>query len=134
MPEEPGIALVAVGGLGRRECAPHGDVDLVLLHAGRDDVGRLAEALAVARDDVKVGLGLLDLRHVAGDEALSGALRTAALEQWRRDPNHPLKWRYVDGRPLYRVDAVRDYLASCDSTTKPPQPHNARGDGRATRP
>ncbi|MBM7485195.1 hypothetical protein ACVWWI_001480 [Bradyrhizobium sp. USDA 3686] len=34
-----------------------------------------------------------------------------ALEQWRRDPNHPLKWRYVDGRPLYRVDAVRDYLA-----------------------
>ncbi|MHC2435903.1 hypothetical protein [Bradyrhizobium sp. USDA 4451] len=34
-----------------------------------------------------------------------------ALEQWRRDPNHPLKWRYVDGRPLYRVDAVRNYLA-----------------------
>lgn len=33
-----------------------------------------------------------------------------ALEQWRRDPNHALKWRYVDGRPLYRVDAVRDYL------------------------
>jgi hypothetical protein len=57
-----------------------------------------------------------------------------ALEQWRRDPNHPLKWRYVDGRPLYRVDAVRDYLARCDKTTKPPQPHNARGDGRAARP
>ncbi|WP_167529244.1 hypothetical protein [Bradyrhizobium macuxiense] len=36
-----------------------------------------------------------------------------ALEQWRRDPNHPLKWRYVDGRPLYRVDAVRNYLAGC---------------------
>ena len=34
-----------------------------------------------------------------------------ALEQWRRNPNHPLKWRYVAGRPLYRVDAVRDYLA-----------------------
>src|SRR5580700_11436950 len=53
-----------------------------------------------------------------------------ALEQWRRDPNHPLKWRYVDGRPLYRVDAVRDYLAGCDKATKPSQPHNARGDGR----
>jgi hypothetical protein len=57
-----------------------------------------------------------------------------ALEQWRRDPNHALKWRYVEGRPLYRVDAVRDYLAGCDKTTKRPQPHNARGDDRAARP
>jgi hypothetical protein len=57
-----------------------------------------------------------------------------ALEQWRRDPNHPLKWRHVDGRPLYRVDAVRDYLASRDKATKPSQSHNARGDGRAVRP
>ena len=68
-------------------------------------------------------------------EAAAVIRRTpGALEQWRRDPNHPLKWRYVDGRPLYRVDAVRDYLASCDKATKPSQPHNARGDGRAARP
>ena len=68
-------------------------------------------------------------------EAAAVIRRTpGALEQWRRDPNHPLKWRYVDGRPLYRVDAVRDYLAKCDKTTKPSQPHNARGDGRAIRP
>jgi hypothetical protein len=68
-------------------------------------------------------------------EAAAVIRRTpGALEQWRRDPNHPLKWRYVDGRPLYRVDAVRDYLASRDKATKPSQPHNARGDGRAARP
>ena len=69
-------------------------------------------------------------------EAAAIIRRTSgALEQWRRDPNHPLKWRYVDGRPLYRVDAVRDYLAKCDDkTTKPSQSHNARGDGRAARP
>ena len=30
----PEMALVALGGLGRRECAPNGDLDLVLLHAG----------------------------------------------------------------------------------------------------
>jgi len=48
-------------------------------------------------------------------EAAAVIRRTpGALEQWRRDPNHPLKWRYVDGRPLYRVDAVRDYLSGCD--------------------
>jgi hypothetical protein len=29
---------------------------------------------------------------------------------------------------------VRDYLAGCDRSTKRPQPHNARGDGRAARP
>jgi hypothetical protein len=68
-------------------------------------------------------------------EAAAVIRRTpGALEQWRRDPNHPLKWRYVDGRPLYRVDAVRDYLARCDKATKPSQSHNARGDGRAARP
>ena len=68
-------------------------------------------------------------------EAAAVIRRTpGALELWRRDPNHPLKWRYVDGRPLYRVDAVRDYLARCDKATKPSQPHNARGDGRAARP
>jgi hypothetical protein len=69
-------------------------------------------------------------------EAAAVIRRTpGALEQWRRSPNHPLKWRYVDGRPLYRVDAVRDYLAGCDkTTTKQPQPHNAPGGGRAARP
>lgn len=68
-------------------------------------------------------------------EAAAVIRRTpGALEQWRRDPNHPLKWRYVDGRPLYRVDAVRDYLAKCDKTPKTPQPHNAHGDARGARP
>ena len=68
-------------------------------------------------------------------EAAAVIRRTpGALEQWRRDPNHPLKWRYVDGRPLYRVDAVRDYLSGCDKTPKRPQSHNARGGGRAAPP
>lgn len=68
-------------------------------------------------------------------EAAAVIRRTpGALEQWRRDPNHLLKWRYVDGRPLYRVDAVRDYLAQRNRTTKTPQPHNAHGDGRGARP
>lgn len=82
-----------------------------------------------------------DIDTLPGSSNLT-ALETAAvirrtpgaLEQWRRDPNHPLKWRYVDGRPLYRVDAVRDYLAQRNRTTKAPQPHNAHGDGRGARP
>jgi [protein-PII] uridylyltransferase len=102
-----GVALVAVGGLGRRECAPRSDLDLVLLHDGRSGVEELAtriwyaiwdakfaldhstrtlsEALALAGEDLKVALGLLDARLIAGDAALVADLHTAAVTQWRRE-------------------------------------------------
>lgn len=67
-------------------------------------------------------------------EAAAVIRRTpGALEQWRRNPDHPLKWRYVDGRPLYRVDAVREYLSGRTEATHP-QPQNAHEDGQATQP
>ncbi|MEU2662865.1 [protein-PII] uridylyltransferase [Micromonospora sp. NPDC007220] len=106
LPQRPGVALIAVGGLGRRQCAPHGDLDLVLLHAGVPGVDELAasvwypvwdaglrldhsvrtvaEALSVAQDDVKVALGLLDARLVAGDAALADTLVRTAADHWRR--------------------------------------------------
>ncbi|MFB9234290.1 [protein-PII] uridylyltransferase [Plantactinospora siamensis] len=101
-----GVALLAVGGLGRRECAPYGDLDLVLLHRGMAGIADLAaalwypiwdarygldhsvrtvpEALSVAHDDLKVALGLLDARHLAGDRELSAGLISAAADLWRR--------------------------------------------------
>ncbi|WP_431911227.1 [protein-PII] uridylyltransferase [Micromonospora carbonacea] len=106
LPDRPGIALVAVGGLGRRQCAPYGDLDLVLVHAGvpgmdelapklwypiwdaglrlDHSVRTLAEALSVAQDDVKVALGLLDARYVAGDRELADTLARTAADHWRR--------------------------------------------------
>jgi len=102
----PGVSLIAVGGLGRRDCAPYSDLDLVLLHNGTAGIDRIAsalwypiwdarvgldhsvrtlpEALSVAHDDVKVALGLLDARHIAGDAALSAELVAATGDQWRR--------------------------------------------------
>ncbi|WP_460368509.1 [protein-PII] uridylyltransferase family protein, partial [Actinocorallia lasiicapitis] len=103
--DEPDVALVAVGSLGRRDLTPGGDLDLVLVHRGRDDIADLAdrlwypiwdkglkldhsvrtvpEAREVARDDLKAVMGLLHGRCLAGDTALADELRTAVLKDWR---------------------------------------------------
>ena len=85
-----GYALIAVGGYGRSALCPGSDLDVVLLHRRRRHVERIAdaiwytvwdtglhldhcvrtrsEAIEMAGSDMKVVLGLLDARHIAGDE------------------------------------------------------------------
>ncbi|GAA1332772.1 [protein-PII] uridylyltransferase [Actinocatenispora thailandica] len=106
LPAVPGVALLAVGGLGRRECLARGDLDLILVHGGEQGVARVADAvwypiwdagidldhavrtvpemLAVGRADVKAALGLIDARYVAGDRGMAERVRAAVRVDWRR--------------------------------------------------
>lgn len=106
-----GIALIAVGALGRRELVPYSDLDLVLVHSGSGagrrggrvekvaeqlwyplwnsgvgldhSVRTVSEALDVAGTDLRTAMGLLDARHLAGDADLAGLLASSAVDAWR---------------------------------------------------
>ncbi len=100
------IALVAVGGYGRRELAPHSDLDLLLLHDTRRGVADVAErlwypiwdaklklghavrtvkeALTLADDDLDTATALLTARHLAGDAELTDRLASRAKSSWQR--------------------------------------------------
>lgn len=99
-----GVALAAIGGYGRREMAPESDIDIVLIHQDGQNVGDFAERiwypvwdrglklghrvdtpeglLRSARIDLDTATALLDLRHLAGDEAVSLELAVRASAQW----------------------------------------------------
>ena len=102
-----GIAVAAVGGYGRGELSPGSDLDIVIIHQGQfsdEKLGKFVNALLyplwdankvdhsvrtrdqtqeAARADLKVALGLLDIRLIAGDENLVENVAHDARRAWR---------------------------------------------------
>ncbi len=138
-----GVALASVGSLARRELGPRSDLDLVLLHDGRQfgnrqqaaiqaladklwyplwdagvkldhSVRTPAECAEVAGRELSAGVGLLDLRVLAGDTQLVSTARTSLLNAWRGNARKRLPELLASLDERLRVAGDAAYLLEPD--------------------
>lgn len=109
------VAIAAVGGFGRGELSPGSDLDIVIIHTGSYTAPELSELVnkilyplwdekisgrtikidhsvrtrsemhIAAESDLKVALGLLDIRLVCGSAELVADVQSDALDSWRKN-------------------------------------------------
>jgi [protein-PII] uridylyltransferase len=108
--DEKSMAIAAVGSFGRGELAPGSDLDIVILHNGSLDATKLAgvvnkilyplwdrkikvdhsvrtyaESRDALQEDLKVAMGLLDIRLIVGSPDLVADVQVLALDNWRNN-------------------------------------------------
>lgn len=106
--DEKAIAIAAVGSFGRGELTPGSDLDIVILHSGIYSAETLAEIVnkilyplwdrkikvdysvrtssetkQALQADLKVAMGLLDIRLITGSAELVADVQILALDSWR---------------------------------------------------
>jgi [protein-PII] uridylyltransferase len=100
------VALLAVGGFGRRELAPFSDLDVVLIHDKVKNIDDIAsklwypiwdsgmklghavrtpkETAAMCQSDLDTATAHVTARFIAGDEELAAQVISAARDNWRK--------------------------------------------------
>ena len=109
------VAIAAVGGFGRGELSPGSDLDILILHRGNlspevlssfvnkilyplwdkkikvdHSVRTRSEVREVIEVDLKVILGLLDIRLICGSAALVEDVQIDAHDEWRKNSKRRL--------------------------------------------
>jgi [protein-PII] uridylyltransferase len=103
------IAIAAVGGYGRGELSPGSDLDILILHHGQFEAEKLSafvsallyplwdsntvdhsvrtrgETSKTSASDLKVALGLLDIRLIAGDTDLVAGVQRDSIDSWHKN-------------------------------------------------
>ena len=101
------IVLIAVGGYGRRELAPHSDLDILLVHKSVKNIGDIAskmwypiwdagiklghavrtpkETIQLCSSDLDTATALVTARVIAGNQKLGNELIQEASASWKKD-------------------------------------------------
>ena len=101
------IVLIAVGGYGRRELAPHSDLDILLVHKSVKNIGDIAsrmwypiwdagiklghavrtpkETIQLCSTDLDTATALVTARVIAGNQKLGNELINEASSSWKKN-------------------------------------------------
>jgi [protein-PII] uridylyltransferase len=133
------MAVAAVGSFGRGELAPGSDLDIVILHNGSYPEARLSEIVnailyplwdqkikvdhsvrtrnevrEALRVDLKVAMGLLDIRLICGGADLVADIQSLALSTWREESDRYLPELEMTLEERYERNGELAYLLEPD--------------------